>query len=576
MYQIKCNGFILYDPRDEELVVQSPRCKLAVNTVGEASFSIFANHPYYEQLQKMRSVFEITQDGQPIFRGRMTEDTRTFDNTKLVDLEGALAYFNDSVVRPFSFPNDFLENQEYIEAAESGNVIEFFLKWLIDQHNLQTQPFQHFVLGRVTVADPNNYLSRSNNEYMNTWEVLKSKLFETAIGGYLCVRYEADGNYIDYLEDFEYTNTQRIEYGENLLDLSNESDASETYSAVIPLGCTQEDQSRLTVAGLPDGNISEDVVKEGDVIYSISALEQYGFICAPTYDTTWEDVTDAANLQRKAVDYLVQKAMRLTSTITIRAVDLHFSDDEIAAFRIYRYVSVLSKPHGQEGSLKLTELEIDIQNPQNTVITLGESKLTLTDKTAASIAQKTQGTTNLKQEITQTKTDLHNLQTQVDGEKDSLLGVVTEQNTTMMNTCEEIIFEALKSYTETDNFEAFKETVEAQLAIMSDQITLKFKESIERTEAVNGDLQSQLNTIAKYFTFDINGLTIGQADNPHKVIIDNDRYSMTVNGVEVMWISEGKVYTPTIEITKEFKLFDFLIDQDEAGNVNCSYAGGGE
>ena len=93
---------------------------------------------------------------------------------------------------------------------------------------------------------------------------------------------------------------------------------------------------------------------------------------------------------------------------------------------------------------------------------------------------------------------------------------------------------------------------------------------------MNGDLQEQLNTITKHFTFDVNGMTIGQVDSPYKVIIDNDRYSMTVNGNEVMWIANGKVYTPEIEVTEGFKLFGYLIDQDQAGNVNLEYVGGGQ
>ena len=151
----------------------------------------------------------------------MTEDSADVYNSKAVDLEGAMAYFNDSTVRPFSFPGDFAENAEYITAAESGNVIEFFLKWLIDRHNEQVQEFQRFKLGNVTVSDPNNYLSRSSTEYASTWETLKGKLFESALGGFLCIRYESDGNYIDYLSEFTLTNTQEIVFGENLRDLKS-------------------------------------------------------------------------------------------------------------------------------------------------------------------------------------------------------------------------------------------------------------------------------------------------------------------------------------------------------------------
>lgn len=385
-YQIKCDEYVLYDPRDESLIVLEPKCNLEVNKVGEASFIIDASHPYYDKLRKKRSIFEIRQDNDPIFRGRMTEDTKDFNNTKMVDLEGVLSFFNDSIVRPFSFPEDFLDDADYVTAAESGNVFEFFLKWLIDRHNEQVQEFQRFKLGIVTVADPNNYLSRSSKDYLKTWEILKTRLFESEVGGYLCIRHEEDGNFIDYLEDFELTNAQPIKYGENLLDLSSNSDSSETYSAVLPLGkrkneidTESEDDSRLTIEGLPDGNITDDIVKSGDTIFSRSAVEEYGWAYAPTTETTWEDVGEAENLQTRGVDFLINTGMKLANTITINAVDLHFSDDEIESFRIYRNVQFVSQPHNQEDLYRLTRLELDIHNPQNTVISIGDTRLSLTD-----------------------------------------------------------------------------------------------------------------------------------------------------------------------------------------------------
>lgn len=400
-YTIKCDDYLLHDVRldDEKIIVLNPKCTLEANTVGTASFLILSEHPNYGVMKKMRSIFEILQDERPIFRGRMTGDTRDFDNTKLVDLEGVLAFFNDSIVKPFVFPDDFLGNSAYKAAAASGNVVQFFLAMLIERHNEQVEEFQQFKLGRVTVRDPNNYIKRESTEYLKTWEVLKTRLFESSLGGYLCIRYEADGNYIDYLEDFEFTNSQPIEYGENLLDLSCDSDASATYSAIIPMGAeveteynygtaegtyvdfelTETVKEKITISGLPDGNITNDIVKKGDTLYSKSAVEQYGWIYAPVSETTWDDVTIAENLQSKGVEFLTKKAIMLTNTITTKAFDLHFSDEEIEAFRIYGYVSLMSKPHDQEDSLKLTKLDLDLQNPQNTTFTLGEIRLSLTD-----------------------------------------------------------------------------------------------------------------------------------------------------------------------------------------------------
>ena len=562
---------MLFDHREDDLIVNSPKCKLEVNTVGSASFSIYATHPYYNYLQKMRSVIEITQEGNTIFRGRITEDTKDFDNKKVVNVEGKMACFNDSIVKPFAFPEDFEGTEEYETAKAGGNVVAFFLNWLIENHNAQVEDFQQFKLGNVTVADPNNYISFSNNDYANTWSTLESKLFKGSLGGYLCIRYEDDGDYIDYVSDFEFTNVQRIEYGENLLDISTESDASATYSAVLPLGMKHkdideksDDESRLTIEGLANGAITEDIVKQDDTLYSKSAVEKFGFIYAPTKDTTFEDVSLASNLQNRGIEFLTNTAVKLKNTITINAIDLHFSDDEIAAFRIYRNILVNSQPHDHEGIYRLTKLDIDILNPQNTKITLGDTTQTLTDINA-----------NIRQNIGET---VKTIKIQSEGQQVDITEIqqtITAQSTSMVTTCEEIILGAAQTFVETSDLSSFEETVNAQLKLMADAMTLNFTQMTDRIDNVDGDLQEKFNKITKYFSFDIDGLTIGQTDSPYKVVIDNDRYSMMVNGVEVLWLdAEGKAHIPEMQITRKMDLFGFLIEQDEKGNVNCEFVGG--
>ena len=574
MYQINVDGFALYDPRDSRLIITNPKCKLAVNTVGEASFTIYTTHPNYSQMKKLRSVFEILQDGTPIFRGRMTDDTRDFYNLKAVDLEGVMAYFNDSVIEPFVFPDSFPER------SAADNEVEYFLNWLIEQHNAQVEPFQQFRLGRVTVRDPAK-LTRSLEDFTKTWEVIKTRLFESSLGGYLCIRYEYDENgnpvnIIDYLADFKdddgaiIANPQKIAFGKNLLDIVQASDASETYSAIIPRGMkhneideTSEDDSRLTIEELPDGVIQETaeagrIIKKGKMIYSEKAVEEYGFICAPPSETVFEDVKEAATLCTYGIDFLVNKGILFLNTITIRAADLHFSDEKIEALRIYRYVLTDSAPHGLDNYKKLEQLEIDILNPQNTIIEIGESRLSMTDINA-----------NLKQNIAkQFEQTTVKVSTQVKQAMET-------QTTEILSSCTEIIVAAMDNYVETGDFGEYRETVASQLTILADEILLKFTESNSRIAEVDGDLQEKFNLITKYFSFDINGLSIGQVDNPNKVVVDNDRISIFVNNIESLWLdANGKGHIPELNVTRALNLFGFLIDQDENENVNCEYVGG--
>lgn len=172
------------------------------------------------------------------------------------------------------------------------------------------------------------------------------------------------------------------------------------------------------------------------------------------------------------------------------------------------------------------------------------------------------------------QSSVDDLDDDINNVESNLRTVISEKSTDIINECEGIILKALETYTSTSDFDEFKRVTENQLKILSDSTTLQIKQTTEELNKINEDLQSKFNTITKYFTFDINGLTIGQVDNPYKVIIDNDRYSMTVNDVEVMWIANGKVYTSEIEVTNVLRLIDYMIDKDNDGNVNCAYIGG--
>lgn len=563
VYKIKCDGYPLLDVRDEELIVINPKCKLEVNTVGEASFTIYNNHPYYGIMKKLKSLFEISDDIGVIFRGRMTNDTIDFYKGKAVDLEGAMAFFNDSVIRKFSFPEDFLENAAYNTAAESGNVVEFFLGWIIDQHNSQVQDFQKFKLGKVTVSDPNNYITRSSTDVAAvTWDILKTRLFESSLGGYLCIRYESDGNYIDYLEDFELTNTQGIVFGENLLDLNNHSDATETYSAIIPIGAevevqdetqaqaegeestetaeTTSEKVKLTIEGIADGNITNDIVKSGDTLYSKSAVESYGWIYAPVSETTWEDVTEAENLLQKGTAWLTGTGMMLADTVEVNAADLHYSDDQIQSFRIYRYVRVNSAPHNIDNDYLLTKLELDILNPQNTKITVGEKKRTLTDINGQQQSENIQKIESAIKDIEESRTEVTEIKNQM-----------IIQQTEIINNCNEIIMGALESYVETGEYEEFRQTVESQLSIMADEIEMKFTEATTQIENVNGDLQETTTTLEKYFEFTIDGLVIKAGEGEMQLHLDNDIVRFMKNGEQFGWWDGVNFHTGNIVVDVE-------------------------
>lgn len=551
MYQLNFNGFQLYDPRLEELTLRDVSVHLAVDAAGSMSFVIDHDHPFADQLTRMKGRLELLSDGLPIFRGRILSDTQGFDLERTVEAEGQLACLNDSVVPPFDFPADYEDDPAY-EAAD--NVVAFFLGKLLEAHNAQVTEEQQIKLGQVTVSDPNNYITRSSTDYATTWATLTDKLSGSALGGHLLVRYEEDGTYLDYLEDYPLSNVQGITFAENLLELTDEIDATEVYTAILPVGA-----EGLTIANLPDGELTEDLVKEGSIIYSKAGVDKYGRIVSVQ---TWDDVTEAANLRTKAMELLAQSGVLPLRTISVTAVDLHCTDSAIAALRVGRYTQVTSAPHGLDVRYALTTLEPDILDPGNTRITLGASVQTMTDRTHQSASQLGGAIDRQQAQINEQQSSL-----------EQLAQTTSEQITAITQNSQQIILEALADYATTSDLETLQETISSQLSVMADQIEIRLTQTAQQIQDVGGDLQAQYAELSKYFKFTADGLVIGQEGNEITLKVDNDRISFLDGGLEVAWITNKQLTITDATFLNSLRIGKFAWIPRRSGNLSLVLVG---
>lgn len=161
----------------------------------------------------------------------------------------------------------------------------------------------------------------------------------------------------------------------------------------------------------------------------------------------------------------------------------------------------------------------------------------------------------------------------VDSVESALRAGMEELATSIIRDTEKIVMSALASYTKTDDMNEFKSTLRAELELWASGISGRVSSTEESVKSVDEDLQEKFNTITKYFTFDINGLTIGQVDNPNKVVIDNDDITIYVKGNPIQeFKADGTALIPTLKITTSLSLCGLVIDEDET-HINCGYAG---
>ena len=357
MYTVKAfadgKEYVLHDPK-QNLFVGDGYFEIGDNINGQAEFTVYPDHPYYEYVKKLTTDVVFYNDGVPEFYGRILyDDEDDFSGAKQVFCEGELAFFCDSI-QPIKKYQDVTVSQ--------------YLKDLLDIHNSQVEERKQFTLGRVTVTDSNDSLYRYSN-YNSTRDLLKDRLSDR-LGGHFVVRHENGIRYLDYLsdEDFYRKNSQTIEFGKNLLDFARNMDASEVATRIIPLGAVLENDSDKV--GVLDARLTIADVN-GGVIYvtDTNAVKEFGKI---TKAVIWDDVTVPANLMKKGQEYL-KSVQYEKMVLELKAIDMNLLDKQIEEFQIGDKIRCISKQNGLDREFPLTKKKIYISDFSKNTVTLGDS-----------------------------------------------------------------------------------------------------------------------------------------------------------------------------------------------------------
>lgn len=139
----------------------------------------------------------------------------------------------------------------------------------------------------------------------------------------------------------------------------------------------------------------------------------------------------------------------------------------------------------------------------------------------------------------------------VDSVESVLRSEIREQSTSLTRDTEQIIMSALEEYQKTEDAEKFRQTLEAELKLMSDQISLNFEATSEQITTVNGELQAVLEDLQKHFDFNVDGLTIRAGSGEMQLVLDNDVIRFIKNGEEFGWWDGVNFYTGNIVVNVE-------------------------
>lgn len=531
IYKVFCDGYLIHDSRNDELNIFNGQVELELNKTGSFTFTIYPDNKNFNQLKKLKSIIQVFQDDYLLFRGRILNDEQGIYNEKKITCEGELAFLVDSIQRPY----DFMSGELHTTVSE---LFTFF----VNNHNSQVDEEKRFKVGNVTVADSNNYIVRSDSTYLNTWDSINKKLIES-LGGYLFVRHEEDGNYIDYLADFDTLSTQKIEFGKNLLDFSKVIKGEDVATAIIPLGAkiSEDSDEKLTISSVNNGV---------DYVFDQAAVDEYGLIFKTVEHS---NVTLPGNLLTKAYEDL-SNAVNLIVSIDLTAVDLSAINVDVNSFRLGTYVRVISRHNNLDSNFLVKKLSLSLSSVAGNKLTLGSTYSTFTEQTSSTASTSNQ----IMNQVSQVENTVAALQVDVVSQSRSMI----EQNSNqIMNQVSEDYY--LKS-----DGEALAKSVNAQFGQTNEEFATRYNNFEQDLTEVASGADTNFNEIRKYIRFIDGNIVLGETGNEVTLKVDNDKISILESGFEVAYFQNQKLYVKDGEYLNSLQVGKFAFIPRTNGNLS--------
>lgn len=534
LFRVYVDGALFYHPNLSKLAITEAKISEDAVNIDSLSLSAPFSHPYMDSIKPMSSVIVCKKGEEVVFEGRALDDGSDFYNTHSWTCESALAYLKDTVQPPFSYKGP----------------LKGLLEQFISVHNSKVEEQKQFKLGNITVTDNNDYISYSSSEYTKTIDAIKNKLINTH-GGYLQVRYEKDGKYLDYLEDFKLRSLQKVEFGKNITDVKITKDHAERVTALIPLGAkkTIQDENGNEVQSEERVDISS--VNNGlNYVHDENEVKNIGWIWTTEI---WDDVTLPGNLLRKAQSRLSDLVKGVTS-IQLTIVDESDTGADIGDIHARMYVECISKPHGINGTYLCVNRTRDYLNPSGNTITIGASGVSLS-----------QATVNQDKNISALEDDIlgqTNKIESINGELNLVNDRFHDCYAEIAKTADKITSTVHDTYIEKSQLDTIQKDFQTSITQNSSEIRMDFTAI---TDEIKGNVAHNQELFKEYIRFKGALIELGKLGNAFTAELSNEELAFKENDQKIAYISNNSLVITNAEIRNKLSLgnvsrgwFDFI------------------
>lgn len=382
IYRVVLDGQTDILTSDNPLI--NPSVELEMNSAGSFNFTLPPTHPAWDMVKVLLTTVEVYEDNELIFTGRVANIDKNWNNERVVECEGALAYFNDSVYRPMKWetPIDIAIDPD----QQTDPPTENFLQYVLDNHNAAVPENRRIYMGHIYI-DPCKVTREVNYEV--TLDILTRMCIDTNGGWFMIRKNPTDGKlYLDWLKDFTQESNQPAQFGLNLLNFDSGVHAEDVCTGVLAKGAEVNDQTLLLTdvelvdeTTYPEMSVTHYTDHEQDILWHREGVEKFGKV-VQVHDfsdaqTAWKDrqgVVVDNSLFEMARKWLEQKNTKI-ETIEVEVAELGWLGEGYPTFRLGQIVQLNDEPHmtGEPSSMKklpMYKMSCDL-NSGSKKVTLG-------------------------------------------------------------------------------------------------------------------------------------------------------------------------------------------------------------
>lgn len=361
---------VVYSPYSRQgNKILSGSIKQAQNAINEFTFVMPMQNNLYQKLIPFQSIVQVVNlyDDEIEFEGRVLSISNKMTNTGFVQevvCEDFLSFLHDS--------------SQYFQKLKNTGA-EAYLREILNQHNAQVEDYKRIYLGSVTVKSltdkPWRYLG-----YESTWDTIRERIVSN-IGGYLTLRREKDGFYLDWTSSIGRSQESPIQLGRNIKSASREVSFDGIATQIMPIGADEKNSDDSSSSDKEEQG--SDVTRKQIDISSVNGgkmwledaelVAKFGIIRKPVI---WTEIDSPSVLKSRGLQYLRNQRIALAKW-TVAAVERYLIDSRYVKFKIGNTHPILNAPLSGVEKLQIIEKKIDILNPQSVDLVIGSKSQSL-------------------------------------------------------------------------------------------------------------------------------------------------------------------------------------------------------